>query len=103
MTGGRLKRVRQYLDDQDFFLTYGDGVADIDVNTLLAFHRKQGLLATVTSVRPPSRFGALVTDGARAVTFQEKPQGNSWVNCGLFLLLPRGSYVCERVANGTDE
>src|SRR5207302_8470349 len=69
--------------------TYGDGVADIDVNTLLAFHRKQGLLATVTSVRPPSRFGALVTDGARAVTFQEKPQGNSWINGGFFVLSPR--------------
>jgi glucose-1-phosphate cytidylyltransferase len=89
MTGGRLKRVRQYLGDEEFFLTYGDGVADINVQSLLAFHRGQGLLATVTSVRPPSRFGALVMDGPRAVSFQEKPHGDSWINGGFFVLSPR--------------
>ena len=89
MTGGRIKRVRQHLGDEEFFLTYGDGVADINVQSLLAFHRKQGLLATVTSVRPPSRFGALLTEGARAVSFQEKPQGNSWINGGFFVLSPK--------------
>jgi len=89
MTGGRLKRVRRYLGDEEFFLTYGDGVADINVQSLLAFHREQGLLATVTSVRPPSRFGSLITDGPRAVSFQEKPQGDSWINGGFFVLSPR--------------
>ncbi|HTP70556.1 MAG TPA: glucose-1-phosphate cytidylyltransferase [Dongiaceae bacterium] len=89
MTGGRMKRVARYLGDEEFFLTYGDGVADIDVRSLLAFHRKHGLLATVTSVRPPSRFGALVTDGERVVSFQEKQQGNSWINGGFFVLSPR--------------
>jgi glucose-1-phosphate cytidylyltransferase len=89
MTGGRLKRVRQYLGDEEFFLTYGDGVADINVQSLHAFHREQRLLATVTAVRPPSRFGALITDGPRAISFQEKPQGNSWINGGFFVLSPR--------------
>src|SRR6185312_1252804 len=63
MTGGRLKRVKPYLDDQDFHFTYGDGVADIDLKALVELHRKEKVLATVTSVRPPGRFGALVTDG----------------------------------------
>jgi glucose-1-phosphate cytidylyltransferase len=89
MTGGRIKRVRQYLGDEDFFLTYGDGVADIDIRTLLQFHRRQGRLATVTAVRPPSRFGAIVTDGPLVVSFEEKPQGNSWINGGFFVLSPK--------------
>ena len=89
MTGGRIKRVRQYLGDQDFFLTYGDGVADIDVKSLLEFHRRQKVLATVTSVRPPGRFGALVADGNRVIRFQEKPQGTSWINGGFFVLSPQ--------------
>ncbi len=88
MTGGRLKRVRQFLDDEEFFLTYGDGVADIDMRALLEFHRRQNVLATVTSVRPPGRFGALVTEGNRVLSFQEKPEGNGWINGGFLVLSP---------------
>jgi glucose-1-phosphate cytidylyltransferase len=88
MTGGRLRRVRQFMDDEEFFLTYGDGVADIDIRALLEFHRGQKVLATVTSVRPPGRFGALVTEGSRVLTFQEKPAGNGWINGGFFVLSP---------------
>jgi glucose-1-phosphate cytidylyltransferase len=86
MTGGRLKRVRAYLDDEDFFFTYGDGLADINLNALLAFHRQQKSLATVTSVRPPGRFGALVTEGSRVVAFSEKPQDGGRINGGFFVL-----------------
>ncbi len=89
MTGGRLKRVHQYLDAEDFFFTYGDGVASIDLASLLAFHRRQGVLATVTSVRPQGRFGALVTEGTRVLSFQEKPEGDGWINGGFFVLSPR--------------
>ena len=88
MTGGRLKRVRKYLDDNDFFFTYGDGLADIDLRALLEFHQQQKVLATVTAVRPPVRFGALVTEGNQVVSFQEKPQGSSWINGGFFVLSP---------------
>ena len=88
MTGGRLKRVRQFLDDEEFFLTYGDGVADIDMRALLEFHRRQNVLATVTSVRPPGRFGALVTEGNKVLSFQEKPEGNGWINGGFLVLSP---------------
>lgn len=88
MTGGRLKRVRQFLDDEEFFFTYGDGLADIDIRALLEFHRRQKVLATVTSVRPPGRFGALVTEGSRVLSFQEKPEGNGWINGGFFVLSP---------------
>lgn len=88
MTGGRLKRVRAYLsENEEFFMTYGDGVADIDIGALLRFHRQQKLLATVTSVRPPGRFGALVTSGTRVVCVREKPQ-ESWINGGFFVLSP---------------
>jgi len=88
MTGGRLKRVRQFLDDEEFFLTYGDGVADIDMRALLEFHRRQNVLATVTSVRPPGRFGALVTEGNKVLSFREKPEGNGWINGGFLVLSP---------------
>jgi glucose-1-phosphate cytidylyltransferase len=89
MTGGRLKRIRAYLDDEDFFFTYGDGLADINLNALFAFHRQQESLATVTSVRPPGRFGALVTDGSRVVAFSEKPQDGGRINGGFFVLSPK--------------
>ena len=88
MTGGRLKRVRQFLDNEEFFLTYGDGLSDIDVRALLEFHRRQNVFATVTSVRPPARFGALATQGNRVISFQEKPEGNGWINGGFFVLSP---------------
>ena len=86
LTGGRVKRVARYLDDE-FMLTYGDGVADIDVGKLVAFHRAQGTLATVTGVQPPGRFGALELDGPRATGFREKPVGDGgWINGGFFVL-----------------
>ena len=90
-TGGRLKRVAPYLGEGTFMLTYGDGVADVDVGALLAFHREHGRLATVTAVQPLGRFGALeLDDGDDGVTaFREKPAGDgAWVNGGFFVLEP---------------
>ena len=88
MTGGRLKRVSEYLGDEDFFMTYGDGLADIDLTALVGFHRRQKVLATVTSVRPPARFGALATEGGKVLNIREKPEGTSWINGGFFVLSP---------------
>ena len=91
MTGGRLRRVREYLDNDDVFcLTYGDGVADINLKALLDSHTKSGRLATVTAVQPPGRFGALEYKGDQVLSFQEKPQGDgAWINGGFFLLSPQ--------------
>ena len=90
MTGGRLKRVREYLGDEDFCFTYGDGVADVDVGALVAFHKQQGCMGTVTSVQPPGRYGALETDGDRVTGFMEKPQGDGGrINGGYFVLSPK--------------
>lgn len=90
MTGGRLQRVRKYLGNETFCMTYGDGVADINVAELLAFHRRHGKLATVTAVQPPGRFGALEVQGEQVYGFQEKPQGDGgWINGGFFVLEPR--------------
>jgi glucose-1-phosphate cytidylyltransferase len=90
MTGGRLKRIQTYLRDEDFFLTYGDGVADIDLSKLLAFHKAHGKLATVTSVIPPGRFGALELTGSRVSNFKEKPAGDGIaINGGFFVLSPK--------------
>jgi glucose-1-phosphate cytidylyltransferase len=89
MTGGRLKRVLPYVADDDFCFTYGDGVADIDVTALVAHHREQGVLATVTAVQPPGRFGSVEIDGARVRSFEEKPRGDgAWLNGGFFVLSP---------------
>lgn len=89
MTGGRLKRVRNYLGEGSFFLTYGDGVADIDLGKLLAFHKAHGKLATVTAVVPPGRFGALEVVDGRVATFREKPAGDGVaINGGFFVLSP---------------
>jgi glucose-1-phosphate cytidylyltransferase len=89
MTGGRLKRVLSYLGQDEFCFTYGDGVADLDITALIAFHRAQGVLATVTAVQPPGRFGALSLDGERVGEFEEKPRGDgSWTNGGFFVLSP---------------
>ena len=89
-TGGRVLRLRPFLQDETFMLTYGDGVADIDLRAVLAFHHGHGKLATVTAVRPPARFGGLTIDGAGAVkTFSEKPQiGEGWINGGFMVLEP---------------
>jgi len=90
MTGGRLKRVRDYLGDGTFCLTYGDGLADVDVSALVEHHRNHGRLATVTAVQPPGRFGSLQIGNNDAVLgFQEKPQGDGvWINGGFFVLEP---------------
>lgn len=88
MTGGRLGRLRSWLkDDDDFLFTYGDGVADIDIRKLVAFHRGHGRTATVTTVRPPARFGNLSFDGDLVTNFHEKPEeGEGWINGGFFVL-----------------
>lgn len=90
MTGGRLRRVREYLNPgEPFCFTYGDGVSDVDISALIAFHNAQGGEATLTAVQPPGRFGALVTEGTRIRKFQEKPQGEgAWINGGFFVLTP---------------
>jgi glucose-1-phosphate cytidylyltransferase len=88
-TGGRLKRLSSWVSDGTFMMTYGDGVADIDVRSLLAFHRRHGRLATLTAVRPPARFGALELAGDFVERFSEKPQtGDGWINGGYFVLEP---------------
>ena len=89
-TGGRLRRVREYLGDEDFCFTYGDGVSDVDIRALVAFHAAHGTLATVTAVQPPGRFGALDIQGGRIARFEEKPPGDSaWISGGFFVLSPR--------------
>jgi glucose-1-phosphate cytidylyltransferase len=89
MTGGRLRRVQKYVEDDDFCLTYGDGVADINIDNLLKQHRAGGRIATVTAVRPPGRFGAMVIDNSRVTSFAEKPPGDGgWINGGFFVMKP---------------
>jgi len=98
MTGGRLKRVAQYVGDETFLMTYGDGVADIDVGALVAFHKAHGKDATVTAVQPLGRFGAMDIDpeGDKVRSFQEKPVGDGdWINGGFFVLEPS---VFDRLA-----
>ncbi|MDN3921591.1 glucose-1-phosphate cytidylyltransferase [Roseateles violae] len=86
-TGGRLKRVQSYLDDEPFCFTYGDGLSNVDIGGLIAFHKAQGRQATVTAVQPPGRFGALDIEGHRITRFAEKPQGDgNWINGGFFVL-----------------
>ena len=90
LTGGRLKRVRAYLGEEDFCFTYGDGLADIDIRTLIDFHRRHGKLATVSAVQPPGRYGALEREGEQILGFQEKPRGDGgWINGGFFVLSPK--------------
>ncbi len=91
MTAGRLKRVSDFLSEEDSFcFTYGDGVANIDITALLNFHREHGKLATVTAVQPPGRYGALLRNGNAVSGFQEKPPGDgAWINGGFFVLSPR--------------
>ena len=86
-TGGRLKRVADYLDESPFCFTYGDGVADVDITRLVAFHKDRGTLATMCAVQPPGRFGAIDIQGHRITRFEEKPSGDgSWINGGFFVL-----------------
>jgi len=88
-TGGRIKRLQPYLGDGTFFLTWGDGVSDIDLKALLDFHKSHGKLATLTAVRPAARFGHIELDGQRVVEFSEKPQTREgWINGAFFVLEP---------------
>ena len=91
MTGGRLRRVAGYLQDEDAFcFTYGDGLSDVDIRAQIAFHRAHGKLATVTAVLPPGRYGALDRDGDSVKGFTEKPRGDGgWINGGFFILSPK--------------
>jgi glucose-1-phosphate cytidylyltransferase len=90
MTGGRLKRVRSFIGDGDFCMTYGDGLSDVDVGALLRFHAASGKLATITAVLPPGRFGTLEIHDAAVSRFREKLEGDgTWINGGFFVLSPR--------------
>ena len=89
LTGGRLRRVRDFIASETFCFTYGDGVGDVDITAAIAFHRAHGRLATVTATQPPGRFGALKMDGDVVQGFAEKPRGDGgWVNAGFFVLEP---------------
>jgi glucose-1-phosphate cytidylyltransferase len=100
MTGGRLRRIRDYVKDGTFCMTYGDGLADVDIKALLAFHKSHGKLATVTAIAPLARFGALDVDGQRVRGFREKPHGgDGLINGGFFVLEPRAlDYIDENAA-----
>ena len=90
MTGGRLRRVKEYLGNDDFCFTYGDGLSDVNIRQLVAFHRSQGTLATVTATQPTGRFGAMQMEEHKVTHFQEKPKGDgSWINGGFFVLSPK--------------
>jgi len=89
LTGGRLRRVANYLEGGSFCFTYGDGVADVNISALIEFHRREGRWATLTAVQPPGRFGSLAFERGRVLAFEEKPQGDgSWINGGFFVLEP---------------
>jgi glucose-1-phosphate cytidylyltransferase len=89
LTGGRLKRVGEYLGSDAFCFTYGDGVSDVDIGGLIDFHKNHGSKATVTAIQPPGRYGALNLDGSIVSSFQEKPAGDgAWINGGFFVLEP---------------
>ena len=89
MTGGRVKRIRPFLGDEPFCLTYGDGVANVDITAEIEQHKKSGLLATMTIVRPPARYGSSITEGGKVVAFEEKPQASSGlINGGFFVMEP---------------
>jgi len=91
MTGGRVKRARDYINNETFMLTYGDGVASVDIKESLAFHRKHGKAITMTSVQPAGRFGALaINDDQQVLSFKEKPKGDgNWINGGFFVCEPK--------------
>ena len=89
LTGGRIKRLIEWMGRETFMLTWGDGVSDVDLDKLLAFHRSHGKLATMTAVRPPARYGHLEFDGDRVLAFTEKPQASEgWINGAFFVLEP---------------
>ena len=89
MTGGRLFKARRFLEDDTFLCTYGDGLADVDLKKLIEFHKSHGKIATITAVRPVSRFGVLDLSTSNAVNqFREKPQADGWINAGFFIFQP---------------
>lgn len=90
MTGGRIKRIKQYIENEPFMLTYGDGVSDVNIRDLADYHRAHGKLATVTATQPTGRFGSLrLADNNQVEGFQEKPKGdNGWINAGFFVMQP---------------
>ena len=88
-TGGRVKQAAEFIGHEPFMLTYGDGVSNVNISTLVKFHHEQKKLATITAVRPPARFGQMIFDGERVSEFIEKPQiGEGWINGGFFVLQP---------------
>lgn len=96
--GGRIKRILPHVkDDEAFCVTYGDGVGDVDISSVVAMHKREGRLATVTAAQPPGRFGALKYEGNLVTGFQEKPEGDGgWINAGFFVLSPKvGDYIAE--------
>jgi glucose-1-phosphate cytidylyltransferase len=97
MTGGRILRLRSWIGDEPFMVTYGDGVGDINIQDLVSFHQAHRKLATVTAVRPPARFGGLTLDGEAVSEFSEKPQaGEGWINGGFFVFEPGVfDYLCD--------
>lgn len=99
MTGGRIKRIRPYLETkEDFCVTYGDGVSNVDITATIDFHKKHGKLATVTAIQPPGRYGALQIEKNEVQSFQEKPLGDgSWINGGFFVL---NSSVIDKYIDG---
>ena len=89
MTGGRLKRIKKFVDDETFCFTYGDGVGDVNISKLIEFHKNSRTVATITAVQPPGRFGTLDIDKSKIITFKEKPAGDgNWINGGFFVLEP---------------
>ena len=100
MTGGRIRRVRQYIGDETFCLTYGDGVADINLTDLIEFHREKKALATVTGIQVLGRFGTLGIRGTQVVSFKEKPKDGAWINGGFFVMEPEVFDLIE-LANKT--
>jgi glucose-1-phosphate cytidylyltransferase len=89
MTGGRVKRLQDYIGDEPFMLTYGDGVSDVNISSVLNFHKEHKKLGTITAVRPPARFGLLDMEGDLVTAFSEKPQmGEGWINGGFMVLQP---------------
>ena len=101
MTGARIKKAKEYIGNESFMLTYGDGVADIDIQETLAFHQQHGKLMTMTSAQPEGRFGALnINENDQVTTFEEKPKGDgSWINAGYFVCQPE---VLDYIDNGDD-
>jgi glucose-1-phosphate cytidylyltransferase len=89
-TGGRLKRIKEYVGNSDFCMTYGDGVGDVNISKSIEFHKSHGKLATMTATQPPGRFGALELQGTKVQNFLEKPHGDGgWINGGFFVLSPK--------------